>query len=116
MDKFERGEDIFRTVTLTIGGSAVDTSTFDTIEVDVYHKYSLIKIGEYSVAAGTVTKELPTSDGVISFIVSRTENDDAQTGIYQYEVITTEADADFEAGTRKRKYKGDCFILVNSNE
>ena len=116
MDKFERGEDIARSVTLTINGVAADTSFFITIEVDVYHKRSLIKIGEYSFVAGTVTKELPTTDGVISFIVSRTENESAATGIYTYEIETTEADADYSGGVRHRKYKGDCFNLVFSNE
>lgn len=116
LDKFEQGEDIFRSVTLYIGNVVADTADFDTIEVDVFHKHSLIKIGEYSVAGGTVDTPAPTTDGVITFIVSRTETDDAQTGIYQYEIITTETDADYEAGSRTRKYKGDCFILVDSNE
>ena len=116
MDSFEQGEDIYREPTLEIGGVAANTADFDIIEVDVYHKHSLIKIGEYSLAAGTVTKELPTTSGVISFIISRTENQEAQTGIYAYEVETTEADADYDGDVRHRKYKGDSFDLISSNE
>ena len=116
LDKFERGEDIFRSVTLTIDGSAADTLNFLTIEVRVFHKHSLIEIGSYSKSGGTVDNPAPTTDGVITFIVSRSENDDVATGIYQYEVETTETDADFEAGTRTRKFIGDCFILEFGNE
>jgi len=111
LDSFEKGEDIYRSVALTVGGSAVDTADFDTIEVNVYHKYTLENIGSYSVAAGTVETPAPTSGGVITFIVGRSDNEDARTGIYKYEVITTETDTDYEDNTRYREYNGDCFIL-----
>lgn len=117
LDTFEQGEDIVRTVTLTDDdGTPFDTDTFTTIEIDVYQKHSLIKIGEYSLAAGTVEQVAPNVDGVIRFRVQESESEDAQIGVYTYEIITTEVDADFDGATRKRKFKGDCFILVSSNE
>ena len=113
---FERAEDIFRSVTLTIDGALADTSNFTTIEVRVFHKFNKVQVGSYSRVGGTVDNPAPTTSGVITFIVSRTENDDAATHIYSYEVETSEVDADFEGGTRTRKFIGDCFNLVFGNE
>ena len=116
IDTFEQGEDIFRSVTLTIEGVATDTANFTTIGVKVFHKFSKVEIGSYTAGAGTVDTPIPTTDGVITFIISRSENDDVAIGIYSYEVETTEVDADFEGGTRTRKFIGDCFNLIFGNE
>ena len=113
---FERGEDIFRSVTLSIGGVAADTADFTTIAVKVFHKSSKVEIGSYTAADVTVGTPAPTTDGIITFIVSRSENADVATGIYSYEVETTEVDADYGGGIRTRKFIGDCFNLVFGNE
>ncbi len=116
IDNFEQYEDIYREIPLTIGGEAVDTDNFLTITVSVYHKKNKTEIGSYSVTGGTVTKEVPTTDGKISFIVSKTENKDATIGIYTHEVTTTETDVDYEGGIRQRKLIGDCFNLIKSQK
>jgi len=116
MDVFEQGEDILRTVTLSTDGTVADTADFLTIDVRVYHKRTKADIGTYSVAGATVTKEAPTTAGIITFIVSRTECQSATTGIYSYEIETTETDADYTGGVRGRKFIGDCFRLVETNE
>ena len=116
IDAFEQGEDIFRSVILAIDGVVADTANFTTIAVKVFHKFSKVEIGSYTKAAGTVDTPAPTTDGIITFIISRSETDDAQTGIYSYEVETTEVDADYEGGFRTRKYIGDCFNLIWGNE
>ncbi len=116
IDSFEQGEDIHREVELQTLGAAIDTANFLTIEVDVFHRNAQTKIGEYSVAGGTVTKEIPTIDGIISFIVPRTATANQRTGLYDYEVITTEIDVDYIDNIRKRKFTGTCFNLEKSNE
>ncbi len=116
IDTFEQGEDIFREVVLEILKVATDTTNFLTIEVDVYHRNQQTKIAELSVTGGTVTKETPTSDGIISFIVPRADTANARTGVYDYEVITTETDTDYTSNVRKRKFVGTCFNLEKSNE
>lgn len=118
LDIFDRGEDIPRTATLVNSddSSIFDTSTFDTIEVSICHKFSRIEIGNYTLAGGTITLEIPTTSGEITWIIADTETDDAQTGIYIYEVTTTETDADYVGGVRTRKFIGDCFILQANYE
>ncbi len=111
LDTFERGEDIYREIPLQADGVVVDTADFDTIEVRVLHKHSKVNIGTYSVALGTVTRELPTADGIISFIIPVADNEDAQTGIYQCKVTTTETDIDYPDNIRTRIGKEDNFIL-----
>ena len=116
MDTFERGEDIFRNPILKIEGEAADTADFTTIEVRVFHSGSKKEIGSYLKAAGTVSTPAPTTDGIIEFIISRSENRNAQIGTYSYEAKTTEVDADYEDGSRTRKFIGECFELVWGNE
>ena len=116
MDTFEQGEDILRTVTLTVDGSVADTADFLTIVVRVYHKKNHSEMGSYSVAGGTVTKETPTTAGIITFIVLSTENQSEQTGVYAYEIETTETDTDYPSNRRTRKFIGDCFRLMRTNE
>lgn len=121
LDIFELGESIPRTVWLSYTDTngneqPFDTSDFNTIEIQIYHKHSLIEIASKSLAAGTVTLEAPTSDGYITFIVEDSETTGEQPGIYVYEILTTETDVDYEANTRTRKFKGDCFILQYSKE
>ena len=112
LDKFDRGEDIFRSATLYIDDTPADTANFVTIELEVRHKYSKVVMALYSMAAGTIDTPLPTNAGIITWIIERQDNTvDVQTGIYEYEVTTTELDADYLAGTRYRKFIGDCFIL-----
>lgn len=111
IDKFDRGEDIYRAATLMIDDAEADTSTFNTIIVEVRHAFSKAVIGSYSLAAGTVERPEPTTAGVITFIVSRSETEDAATGEYEYEITTTETDADYEDSTRYRKFVGTCFYL-----
>ena len=116
MDSFNKNEDIYRSATLQISSVAADTANFTAIEVDVYHSRTLAKIGEYTLAAGTVTKASPTSGGGITFIVAASETADAETGVYYWEARTTETDADYEDSTRLRKFAGECFKLEPSNE
>jgi len=112
LETFERGEDIFRSATLYIDDTPADTANFVTIELEVRHKYSKVVMALYSMAAGTIDTPLPTNAGIITWIIERQDNTvDVQTGIYEYEVTTTELDADYLAGTRYRKFIGDCFIL-----
>ena len=93
-----------------------DTADFLTIDVRVYNKKTKKDIGTYSVAGGTVTKEAPTTAGIITFIVTRTESQSAHTGVYAYEIETTETDTDYTDNVRGRKFIGDCFRLVETNE
>ena len=112
LDKFNRGEDIYRESVLEIDGEPTDTANFTTIAIEVRHKYSKEVLGLYSMAAGTIDTPAPTTSGVITWIIERQDNTDTvQTGIYEYEVTTTELDADYFAGIRYRKFIGDCFIL-----
>lgn len=111
LDSFDRGEDIYRSATLMIDNVAADTSDFTTIAVEVRHKFSKVVIGSYTLAGGTVQTPAPTSAGIITFIVARSDNESAQTGIYEYEITTTETDADYEDSIRYRKFIGDCFKL-----
>lgn len=111
MNSFEQGEDIYREILLTIGGVAADTANFLTITCKVVHELPNVQIGSYSFAAGTIKKNLPTNEGKISFIISKTENNIANPGIYQHEIETTETDADYEDSVRYRKLIGNCFRL-----
>ena len=112
LETFERGEDIFQSKIIEIDGTPLDTADFVTIELTLRQKFSKVVMGLYSVAAGTIDTPAPTADGVITWIVERQDNtDEAQTGIYEYEITTTELDADYLAGTRYRKFIDDCFIL-----
>ena len=113
MDSFTRGnEDISRSVTLTSDGStAYDTDDFTAISVEVRHKKFGTVIGSYTLAASTVTQESPTTDGIITFIVSRTETASQPVGVYEYEVETIESDTDFESSVRHRSFVDDCFYL-----
>ena len=112
LDEFRQNEDIYREIELSTEGSVADTSGFDTIEVKVVHKETLVVIGTYTVAGGTVTKESPTSAGIISFIVPRSATTNASIGIHEFQVTTTETDADYESGVRQRLGVGDCFVLT----
>ena len=113
IDKFTRAnEDISRSVTLTTDGStAIDTSTLTAISVEVRHKKFKTVIGSYTLAASTVTKASPTSGGIITFIVSRTDTASQPVGVYEYEIETIETDSGYESSARHRSFVGDCFYL-----
>ena len=55
LDTFNKGGSVPRTVTLTDGTSALDTSIFTTIEVKIFNKLHR-GISTYTLATGTVTK------------------------------------------------------------
>jgi len=111
MDAFDRGEDIYRSATLTVDSSAYDTANFLTIEVVIRHRYTQVTLDTLTLADSEVTKESPTSSGIISFIVPRSVTSTAKTGTYEYEITTTETDTDYADNTRYRKFVGICFYL-----
>ena len=111
MDKFDRGEDIYRSATLTIDDTAADTADFLTIEVVVRHKFTQVTLDTYTKADSEVETPDPTSGGVITFIVPVSKTTIARVGTYEYEATTTETDTDYEDNTRTRKFVGDCFFL-----
>ena len=112
MDSFAQGSSIPRTVTLTDGTNNLDTSNFLTIEVKVKHRKWRTSLGTYTLAAGEVTKESPTSGGQITFIIPAATSEDGAVGVYEYDVTTTETDADYENSTRTRKLvPAECFYL-----
>ena len=111
MNDFDRGEDAKSTVTLQDSdGNDLDTATFDRIWVKVFHKHLGTLIGSYNVGASTVTKESPTTGGLISFTVPDTVTADAALGVYEYQVKTRDNDGD----PMFRKFRGDCFYLKKS--
>jgi hypothetical protein len=110
MDYFEKGEDIYRSVQLTIGGVAADTDDFVTIEVKIFDWKTKL-LASYSTATATVTREAPSTDGYISFIVPSLTNFDSRIGKYFYQVTTWEYDADYPDGLRTRKFVGQCYGL-----
>ena len=111
MDSYERGESIPITATLTDGTNNLNTANFLTIVVLVKHKYRSVSLGSYSLAAGTVTKESPTSGGQITFICEDSETTTPPTGVYEWQVTTTETNEGYEDSTRTRRFRGDCFYL-----
>lgn len=111
LDKFEQGEDIYMEFELQIGGVATDTDDFLTIEVEIFHKFSRINLDTFTLAGGDVHKAAPTTDGIIWVIIPQSETDDAETGIYQFQITTTETDTNYPANTRYRRCIEDCFIL-----
>ena len=110
MDYFEKGEDIYRSVQLTIGGVAADTDDFLKIEVKIYDWKTKL-LATYSTTSGTVTREAPTTDGYISFIVPSYINFDSRLGKYFYQITTWEADDDYPGNLRTRKFVGYCYGL-----
>lgn len=112
IDPFNRGEDIYREATLTIDGVAADTANFTEITIIVRQKFSKVVIGTYTFTGGTVTKELPTTDGKVSFIINRADTEDEQTGIYEANIVTQELDADYVGGIRYREVDMDLLNLL----
>jgi len=111
MNDFDRGESIKITVTLTDGTNNLDTSNFNKIEVKVSHKHLSTELDRFSLADSEVTKETPTSDGQISFVIPQSVTATAALGVYKYQVKTEETDTDCENNTRNRTFVGDCFYL-----
>ena len=112
MNSYERGESIPVTATLQDDdGGTFDTANFLTIAVKVKHKRNGVSLGSYSLAEETVTKESPESGGQITFICEDSETATPPTGVYEYQITTTETDADYEDSTRTRRFRGDCFYL-----
>jgi len=109
MNEYNRGiEDIVCSFTL---GNITDTDPLTEIEVKVYHASSQQVIGTYTFTGGTVTKVEPTTSCVIVWIVGRDETEDQPTGLYRYQIETTENDDDYPEGKRHRSASGECFIL-----
>ena len=112
LDKFTRSnEDIYREVQLLSGSTPFDLDDFSDIDITVKHKFSHIEIASFNLVAGTITKE-DAANGILSFIIDRSDTEGEQTGIYQYEVTTQEADVEYEDNLRYRDFIGDCFILI----
>lgn len=113
MDSFTSGsEDIPVTVTITSDGTtALDTSNFTEVSVSVAHKKYNTEIGSYTFTGGTVSKGSPTSDGKVTFIVSRSDTSGEPKGVYEYTITTQESDASYESNIRYRSYTGDCLYL-----
>lgn len=113
MDFFDRREDIYRSVTLTVDGSAVDTAIFNTIVVTIRHRYTKETLDKLTLAAGEVKTPDPTSSGIITFIIPRTSSYSAKAGTYEYEITTDETDSDYTDSKRYRKFVGNCFYLTD---
>lgn len=115
MEWYERSiEDIYLAPTLTVDGSAYDTSVFTAITIKVFHSVTQRVLATYTLAAGEITKIAPTSSGQISFIVPSGTTADARLGKYMYQIHTEENDADFPGGVRERSFLGWCFGLKQS--
>jgi len=113
MDIFVQGEDIYREVSLTdADGNAIDTSIFLTITAKVRGKYNIDLLDTLTLAAGEITKETPTTDGIISMIIPGSVTADAGYGDYKCEIVTTETDSDYPSNTRIRKHIIDNFFRL----
>jgi len=109
INTYERGiEDILCTMTLS---GIDDTADLTEIEIKVYHAASQQVIGTYTFTGGTVTKVEPTTSCVIVWIVGRDDTEDQPTGLYRYQIETTENDDDYPEGKRHRSASGECFII-----
>ena len=95
LDTFNKGGSIPRTITLVDDdGDALDTINLTTIEVKVFNKLHR-GISTYTLAAGTVTKIIPTSSGQIFFVVPETESTQTRALKYYVQITTTEMDTDY---------------------
>lgn len=110
MDYFEKGEDIYRSIQLAIGGVVADTADFLKIEIKIFDWKTKL-LATYSTTDGTVTREVPSADGYISFIVPSDTNFDSRLGKYFYQVTTWEYDTDYPGDMRMRKFVGYCYGL-----
>lgn len=114
-DEFIQGEDIPRTITLQDpDGNALDTADFLTIEVTVKRWSVSSALGTYTLAAGDVTKETPTSGGQITVRIPDSTTLNATTGRYDAEVKTTEVDADYDGGVRTRRGQVEGLFKLTS--
>ena len=108
MNDYDRGEDIYQTVTLQDDdAAALDTSQFNEIVVKVWHKHLGTELGRYSDADSTVTQDGTTSTGKIYFTILGSTTADAALGVYEYQIFTR----DYDGSPPKRKFKGDSFYL-----
>jgi hypothetical protein len=94
---------------------AADTDDFLSIEVKIFDWKTKL-LATYSTVEGTVTREVPTTDGYISFIVPSDTNFDSRLGKYFYQVTTWEYDGDYPGGLRIRKFVGYCYGLKYAKE
>lgn len=95
LDSFNKRGSVPRTITLTDeDGTALNTSIFLTIEVKVFNKLHR-GISTYTLAAGTVTKVIPTTTGQIFFVVPESETSNIRALKYYMQITTTEADVDY---------------------
>ena len=95
LDLFDKGASVPRTITLIDSDEdALDTSIFTTIEVKVFNTLHR-GISTYTLAAGTVTKVLPTTTGQIFFVVPETESSNIRALKYYCQIKTTETDVDY---------------------
>jgi len=115
MDWFEKGiEDIERLPTLTVDGSAFDTTDLTEITIKVFHSVTLDVIGTYTFTGGTVEKIAPNANGQIRFVVPSETTATAKRGKYFYQIHTTEPDTDFPDNVRERSFTGWVFGLNHS--
>jgi hypothetical protein len=101
LDTFNKGGSVGRTITLTDGTNALDTADFTTIEVKVFNKLHR-GISTYTLAAGTVSRLIPTTNGQVFFAVPETESAQIRALKYYIQITTTELDANYPNGIRTR--------------
>ena len=102
MDTFNKGGSVPRTITLVDSDEdALDTSIFTTIEVKVFNTLHR-GVSTYTLAAGTITRLIPTTGGQIFLDVPPSETSDIRALKYYCQITTTEADADYSDGVHTR--------------
>jgi len=95
LDTFNKGGSVPRTITLVDDDDdALNTAIFLTIEVKVFNPLHR-GISTYTMAAGTVTKIIPTTSGQIFFVVPETETANIRALKYYTQIKTTEPDVDY---------------------
>jgi len=115
MEWFEKGvEDIELTPTLTVDGDAFDTDPLTEIVIKVFWHKTFEPLWTYTLTGGDITKEAPTTDGQLRFVVSSGTTASGRTGEYFYQIHTYEPDIDFPGGQRERSFTGWVFGLKHS--
>lgn len=116
MDVYIQGKSIDRRIFANDGngdtvGSALDTSSFLTAEVEVVHKQSGFHAGTYSLANGKLVRESPTADGYLFFDIPPSVTLTMIPGVYELQFTTTETDANYDSSVRTRGAIGGQFRL-----